>query len=383
MTNHRRSRRRLKPRIRRRSKPGAVPGTLTIPHDAPATTIRLMAYGRGQFVEREVRDPHELTQLLGNWPVIWVDVVGLGSEETLRTLAQIFHIHPLALEDIVHVHQRAKVDPFEQHLFGALRIPDPSGEQLTEQFSFVLGKNYLVTFQERPGDCFDLVRAGIRSESGPLRHGTMPDALAYRLIDAAIDAYFPEVEHIGDRLDELDDHAIGSDGHAAFGRLHAVKRELLMLRRAVWPLRDALNELRRESTPFVTDETRVYLRDCYDHTVQLIDLLESYRDIAGDVRDFFLSSISNRMNEVMKTLTVISTIFLPISFIAGMYGMNFDVMPELRWRYGYAFALGMMAGVVALMLWFFYRRGWLSGDLSREDERHTERETARPDATER
>lgn len=380
MSNHRRNKRRLKPRIRRRSQPGALPGTLTIPHDAPATTIRIMAYGRGQVVEQEISSPQELTEFIGKWPVVWVDVVGLGSEDTLRALAHIFRIHPLALEDIAHVHQRAKVDTFEQHLFCALRIPDPTNDQLTEQFSFVLGKNYLVTFQERPGDCFDLVRGGIRSEQSSLRHGTTPDILAYRLIDAAIDAYFPEVERIGDRLDELDDHAIGADGHAAFGQLHVVKRELLMLRRAVWPLRDALNELRRESTPFITDETRVYLRDCHDHAVQLIDLLESYRDIAGDVRDFFLSSISNRMNEIMKTLTVISTIFLPITFIAGVYGMNFDVMPELRWRYGYAFALGMMATVVAAMLWFFHRRGWLSGDAGRGDQAPAHGEEAKTGA---
>jgi magnesium transporter len=362
MGNHRRKRRRLKPQPHHHTEPGTRPGTLTIPANAHATVVRVMAYSHGQMIEREVSNPQELQELVNNWPVVWVDVIGLGSESTLRGIAQIFQIHPLALEDIVHVHQRTKVDPFDQNLFCVLRIPDHSNEQLTEQFSLVLGKNYLVTFQERPGDCFDMIRAGIRTDHSSMRQGVRPDFLAYRLIDASIDAYFPVVEKVGDRLDDLDDLSVGTNGQSAFRSLQAVKRELLMLRRAVWPLRDALNELRRESTPFVTNETRVYLRDCYDHTVQLIDLLESYRDISGDVRDYYLSSISNRMNEVIRTLTVISTIFLPITFIAGVYGMNFDYMPELHWVYGYEFALVMMVVVALGLLWFFKRRGWLQRD---------------------
>jgi magnesium transporter len=365
MGKNRRKRRRLKLQPHLHTEPGTMPGTLNIPRGAHPTTVRVMAYNQGQVMEREVRNPGELQDLVDRWPVVWVDVIGLGSESTLRALAQIFSIHPLALEDIVHVHQRTKVDPYDHNLFCVIRIPDHSNEQLTEQFSLVLGKSYLVTFQERPGDCFDLVRAGIRHDQSSMRQGVRPDFLAYRLIDAAIDEYFPVVEGVGDRLDDLDDRALGKDSQAAFKGLQSVKRELLMLRRAVWPLRDALNELRRETTPFITNETRVYLRDCYDHTVQLIDLLESYRDISGDVRDYYLSSISNRMNEVMKTLTVISTIFLPITFIAGVYGMNFDFMPELHWRYGYEISLGIMAVVAVGMLWFFKRRGWLQRDPTR------------------
>jgi magnesium transporter len=314
---------------------------------------------------------------------VWVDIVGLGSGTTLRAVADIFHFHPLALEDIVHVHQRAKVDPYDENVLCVLRIPDPTNEQLTEQFSLVVGKNYLITFQERPGDCFDLIRAGIRHEQSVMRLGIKPDFLAYRLIDAAIDAYFPVLEGIGDHLDRLDDQVSAAESHAGFAELHSVKRELLMLRRAIWPIRDAINELRRDTTPFIGNETRVYFRDCYDHTVQLIDLLESYRDIAGDVRDFYLSAISNRMNEIMKTLTVIATIFLPLGFIAGVYGMNFNTkvsrwnMPELNWRYGYPYSLALMAAVAAGMLMFFRHRGWLRGDPSR-DERHRHDGTASP-----
>ncbi len=363
----------LKPRIRRRSAPGAKPGTVTIGPDARPTTIRVMAYDKDRIVEQEIQDPNELHALLGKWPVVWVDVIGLGTETTLRDLARIFHFHPLALEDVAHVHQRAKVDAYEENLYCVLRIPDPSNEQITEQFSLFLGRNYVVTFQERLGDNFDLVRAGLRHEQTLTRQGVRPDYLAYRLIDASIDAYFPVLEALGDRLDALDERTAAGEGQSAFAELHGVKRELLMLRRAIWPLRDAISELRSEVSPFITDTTRVYLRDCYDHSVQLIDLLESYRDIAGDVRDFYLSSISNRMNEIMKTLTVISTIFLPLSFIASIYGMNFNTdksrwnMPELNWRYGYLFALGLMLAVAMGMLLHFKRRGWLRGDPSREE----------------
>jgi magnesium transporter len=382
MGNHRRSLRRLKPRVRRRTEPGTKPGTLTIPADARPTTIRVMAYDKDRVVEREVQHPHELRELVNQWPVVWVDIAGLANGGTLRAVADVFHIHPLALEDIVHVHQRAKVDTYDANLFCVLRIPDCTNEQLTEQFSLVLGKNYLITFQERPGDCFDLIRTGIRHEQSIMRLEIRPDFLAYRLIDAAIDSYFPVLERTGDHLDRLDDQVSAAESHAAFAELHTVKRELLMLRRAIWPIRDAINELRRDTTPFITNETRVYLRDCYDHTVQLIDLLESYRDIAGDVRDFYLSAVSNRMNEIMKMLTVIATIFLPLSFIAGVYGMNFRPeaspwnMPELNWRYGYPFALALMAAVAAGMLLFFKRRGWLRGDPSRI-EAQTDKESER------
>lgn len=360
----------IKPRIRRRSAVGAKPGTITIQPGAQPTTIRVMAYDHDRVVEQKIDNPKQLNDFLGKWPVLWVDVVGLGSEETLRTISQIFRIHPLALEDIVHAHQRAKVDPYDDNLFVVMRIPDHSHEQICEQFSLILGKNYVVTFQERPGDCFDLVRAGLRVRESAARQGVAPDYLAYRLIDASIDAYFPVLENIGDQLDELDDPAAIEKTNEAFAALHIVRRELLMLRRAIWPLRDAISELRSEMTPHITDPTRVYLRDCYDHAVQLIDVLESYRDIAGDVRDYYLSAISNRMNEIMKTLTLIATIFLPITFLAGVWGMNFNPersplnMPELNWWYGYPMALGSMALVSTAMIWYFQRRGWLKGMIT-------------------
>lgn len=370
--SNRKKLRRARIRIRRSLAPGTKPGTVVIPEGAHSTTIRIMAYDKDQVIEQQIESPDQLKEFAGKWPVLWVDVVGLGSEETLRGIAEIFHIHPLALEDIVHAHQRAKIDPYQENLYIVMRIPDASHEQLCEQFSLFLGKDYVVSFQERPGDSFDLVRAGLRLRDSAARQGVRPDYLAYRLIDAAIDAYFPILEKMGDNLDTLDDPTAIEHTHTAFKELHVVRRELLILRRAVWPLRDMLSELRSDITPFICDSTRVYLRDCYDHAVQLIDLLESYRDIAGDVRDYYLSTISNRMNEIMKTLTIISTIFLPLTFIAGVYGMNFNTqvspwnMPELNWRFGYFFSLGLMILMTLAMLWYFQWKGWLHGTFTEE-----------------
>jgi magnesium transporter len=379
MSKRTKSLRKLKPRIRRRTKPGTRPGTVVVLPDARPTSIRVIAYDKDRVVEEPVETPAELQAFLNKWPVVWIDVIGLGTEETLRGLANVFHMHPLALEDVVHVYQRAKVESYDEHVYVVLRIPDTSNEQCTEQFSMFLGKNYVLTFQERPGDNFDLVRSGLRHVQSTTRQAVRPDYLAYRLIDASIDAYFPVFEAIGDHLDQLDDPDDYKNTNKAFAELHGVRRELLMLRRAVWPLRDAITELRSELTPMITDTTRLYLRDCHDHAVQLIDLLESYRDIAGDVRDYYLSTISNRMNQVMKTLTVISTIFLPLSFIASIYGMNFNTevsrwnMPELNWRYGYPFALALMLIVAVAMLLNFKWRGWLEGDPTFDDKRRESR----------
>lgn len=364
-----RHRRKRQPRIHRRAAPGTKPGTLNISPDALASTIDVIAYNQGRIVERHNISAKELAKIVAEWSVTWVNVVGLGSEDALLAIAETFQIHPLAMEDVVNVHQRAKVDPFDANVYCVFRMPDPHRDQLTEQLSLFLGKNFVVTFQEGPGDCFDLVRSRLRQEHSIMRQETKADYLAYRLIDAVVDAYFPILENIGDRLDDLDERTTVGDGQSAFSQLHGVKRELLMLRRSLWPLRDAVSELRAEETTFVGEQTRMFLRDCYDHTVQLIDLLEAYRDICGDLRDFYLSSISNRMNEVMKTLTIIATIFIPLSFIAGLYGMNFDTsspwnMPELGWRWGYPMALGIMAAVAGGMLVFFKRRGWLGKDTT-------------------
>jgi magnesium transporter len=244
-----------------------------------------------------------------------------------------------------------------------------TGERLwTEQFSLFLGKGFVLTFQEgRPGDCFDPVREQIRKGVGRLREAG-PDHLAYALLDAVIDAYFPVLEAYGESLEDLEEDLLWDPRRQSVIQIHAIKRDLLTLRRAIWPLRDVIGLLLREEPAFILPETHPYLRDCYDHIVQIIDLVETYRELTSSMMDVYLSSVSNRMNEIMKVLTVISTIFIPLSFIAGVYGMNFNPqasplnMPELNWAWGYPLCLGLMGCVAGALVVYFWRRGWLSGD---------------------
>lgn len=368
-----RKRRKLRAQIHRRSAPGTTPGTINVAPDALATSIDVIAYDKERCVEKSRVSVKELEEFVSRWAVVWVNVVGLGSLETLTGIAKVFKIHPLAMEDVVNVHQRAKADQFENNVYCVVRMPDSCHDQLTEQLSIVLGKNYVVTFQERPNDCFDLVRNRIRHDQSIVREESTADYLAYRLIDAVVDAYFPIMENLGDRLDDLDDRTTAGGGQGAFADLHLAKRELLLLRRAIWPLRDAIRELQVEDTPFISNRIRLFMRDCHDHAIQLIDLVEAYRDIASDIRDFHLSSVSLRMNEIMKTLTIIATIFIPLSFIASLYGMNFDTnvspwnMPELEWRFGYPFALALMLATTGIMLSYFKRHGWIWRGKPKED----------------
>lgn len=336
--------------------------------DAQRTTVNIFAYNRERVLEKQNVAPDEVKPLLAAWPVVWVNVIGLGSEDVLRKLATLFQIHPLVMEDVVNAHQRAKADQYDENVYCVLRMPDAESDEITAQLSLVLGKNYVVTFQERAGDCFELVRSRLRHELSELRNELQADYLFYRLIDAVVDAYFPLLERVGDRLDLLDDQAASGPAQAKFHELHQIRRELLMLRRAIWPLRDAIRELQIEPTPYITNDTRLFLRDCHDHAIQLLDLLEAYRDICGDIRDFHMAAVSNRMNEVMKILTVITTIFMPLTFIAGIYGMNFHNspwnMPELTMRYSYPVVLAVMAVLATIMFWSFKSRGWLDQDPS-------------------
>jgi magnesium transporter len=362
----RKSRRRR--RRSRRAPPGASPGLLFVDPEAPRPTMAVLSYGPGELEECPSAQPADLAALLGRRAVTWVDVDGLGDAGLVRDLGECFGLHRLALADVVHTHQRAKVERYEQHLFIVLRMLKP-GERLdTEQLSIFLGRDFVLTFQEGiPGDCLEPVRERIRRGVGRIR-GAGPDYLTYALLDAVIDGYFPLLEAHGERLEALEDEVIHRPDGDCIARIHDIKRDLLTLRRAVWPLRDALGVLLRETPDVIAPETRPYLRDCYDHCVQIIDLVETYRELGSGLMDVYLSSLSNRMNEVMKVLTIIATIFIPLSFIAGVYGMNFSPqasplnMPELDWYWGYPFALALM-GVVALgLLCYFWRKGWLGGN---------------------
>lgn len=365
-----RSRRVGRYRIRRRTAPGTPPGTIIPEPTAPTPTITVTRYTAEICEEQVIHDLRILPKILEKGGTIWCDVDGLGDPTVITQLAQIFDLHALAMEDVVNTHQRAKVEEYGGVLFIVMRFPHivvESGVIESEQISLFLGNNFLLTFQPYPGDAFLPVRKRLHDSSSVLRHSG-PDYLAYSLIDLTIDNYFPVLDRLAERLEALDDQITTSDPRKVLGSIHDLRRELLYLRRTLWPHRDALQSLSRNHSGFLTEPTRVHLRDCWDHVMALVDLTETYRELCADLRDFCMSAISNRMNEVMKWLTLIATVFIPLSFIAGVYGMNFDPevspwnMPELRWYFGYPFSLALMLVVAGTMIWSFYRRGWIGHD---------------------
>jgi magnesium transporter len=351
---------------RARSSLGAPAGSITPAPDAPPPVLDVFAYDGERSQERRGATLDDVRELRARHRVTWVNVTGLGDAALIEKLGEIFGLHRLALEDAVHTHQRPKVDEFADHLFVVFRAPEPrasdAGEE-PEQISMFLGRDYLVTFQERVGDCLDPLRERLRRERSKLR-SLGPDALAHAVLDTAIDAYFPEVEGLGDRIERIEERVMRRPTPAMAAQIYGVKHALMHIRRAVWPLRDVVNALVRDQSSLISPDTRVYLRDCYDHTVQLMDLVEMHREVASGLMELYLSNVSNRMNQIMKVLTVMSTLFMPLTFIVGVYGMNFDTsspwnMPELKWRYGYVMVVGLMAAVVMGMIWYFARKGWL------------------------
>jgi magnesium transporter len=325
-----------------------------------------MAYGPDGVFEQEVSDLGILPDLRRRWPVTWLNVEGVGDVQAIRRIGEIFGLHLLALEDAVNVHERAKVEQYENHLFIVARMFEIHGGVETDQLGLFLGKNFVVTFQETPGDCFDPVRDRIRSARGKVRE-LGADYLAYALLDAVIDAYFPIIEAIGERIEALEDEVLARPHAGTVSQINEMRRELLALRRAIWPLREAIGTCLREPSSWISEDTRVFLRDCYDHTFQVIDLVETYREVGAGLMEIYLSSVGNRTNEVMKVLTIIATIFIPLTFIAGVYGMNFKTerspwnMPELEWYWGYPACLALMAAVSCTLLFYFWRKGWLGG----------------------
>lgn len=360
-----RHRRRLhRARFHRRTPPGAQPGMVVVDPAASKPVVHVMAYGPAGLVEQPIEDLKELPPLVAKHSVVWVNVDGLGDAALLQKLGETFSLHRLALEDAVNLHQRAKVDNYGEHLFVVARMVKPDEHFHTEQVSLFLGKNFVLTLTEDPGDCFDAVRGRLRAAAGSIRRGG-PDYLAYAILDAIVDQYFPALEKLGDRLDALEDRVFNPHGYTTIAQIHETKHELLSARRAIWPHREAINYLCHDHSGLVGSETQVYLRDCNDHVVQLVELLEMYRELAADLRDAYLSNLSNRMNEVMRVLTVISTIFIPLTFITSIYGMNFNTkasrwnMPELEWPFGYALVWASIVSVSVAMLAFFWKRGWL------------------------
>jgi magnesium transporter len=358
--------------INRRSKPGAAPGTLIAPPNASPPIIDVLGYTGDSLVEREDISVDALKKFSARPRVTWVNVTGLGDTGRIEEIADIFGLHDLALEDVLNLHQRPKLEEYEDHLFIMVRMATRPGSTETEQVAIFLGANFVLTIQEKSGDCFDPVRARARNANSRLR-ARGADYLAYALIDAVIDGYFPVLEHLGEELERLEDKIVGDGGSGTIRTLHDMKRQFLSLRRAIWPYRELLSALSREDYGLIRKETRPYFRDCYDHVVQLMDLLETYREIASGLVDVYLSASSARLGEITTVLTVIATIFIPLSFIASVYGMNFDRgspwnMPELGWRFGYVFALALMAASAAAMVAYFWVNGWLGGGEKSADE---------------
>jgi len=339
-------------------RPGTAPGTLAAPGERTPSRITVLRYGSADLAEIEAKTVEEAIAALDQPGVTWINIDGLGEPEIMARLAERLHFHPLAVEDVFNVPQRPKVEAFGDHYLIVLRMLRLVPEIDEEQVSIFFGASYVVTVQERPGgDVFEGVRNRIRGSRGRLR-ATGPDYLAYALIDSVVDGYFPVLESLGERLDRLEDECVSANGTLLVPHIQALRRDFLTVRRAIWPTREALVSLQRDESHLVTPETRVFLRDCYDHAVEGIDIVETDRETAASVMEIYLSSQNQRLNEVMKVLTVIATLFIPLTFIASIYGMNFEYMPELKWRWGYPAALGLMALVASGLIYSFKRRGW-------------------------
>lgn len=336
------------------------PGTLHAPTGAVCPqTIHVFRYTSELCEEREFASVAEALAWGRDKEVLWLNINGLGNVDYLHELNHELGFHPLALEDVLHTTQRPKVDTYAGHLYIVTRMFRYQDHRLErEQLSLFLAGSVLVTVQEREGDCLDSVRHRLREGAGQVR-SRPADYLLYSLLDAVVDSYFPLLEEAGEEIERLQEKVLVETSRQTLGRIHDMRRDLLELRRGIWPLRDALGTMLRDEGAGISPQTQVYLRDCHDHAMRALDMTETYRELAASLMDIYLSCASNRMNEVMKVLTIISTIFIPLTFIAGVYGMNFEHMPELHWRWSYAGVWGLMILSTLAMIAFFRRKGWL------------------------
>jgi len=313
-----------------------------------------------QFEERQASTFSEEFKFQNIPGVTWIDIDGVHQSDLLDSVGKHANLHPLVMEDIHNTYQRPKVEDYEDYLYIVLKMiswNEETKEVQAEQVSLILGKNYVISFKEDPGDIFDPVRLRLREGKGRIRK-MGADYLAYALLDQVVDNYFLVLENLGEQIEDLEEELITNPDASTLQTIHHLKRELIYLRKSVWPLREAISSLERGESPLFQPETLVYLRDVYDHTIQVIDTIETFRDMVSGMLDIYLSSVSNRMNEVMKVLTIIATIFIPLTFIAGVYGMNFVNMPELQWRWGYFLIWGVMVAVAVGMVIYFKKRGW-------------------------
>jgi len=353
---------------RRYTQPGAPPGALVLPEERIKPSIRVMSYSVDRLDEQTIEDVTELPGFLRDGYVTWVDVQGLGDEPTLRALAEMFSLHQLTLADIVNVGARPRAEEFDRYLFMITRMVllDAQGDMSWEQVSILIGDRWALTFQERPGDCLDALRVRVRRGRPQLREAG-PDYLGMMALDAIIDGYFPVLERFGERLETSEEDILERADPEALATIFRTKRDLATFRRAIWPQREFLSAFTRERPAIIAESTTPFVRDTQEHAIHVADVTDSYRDVAQSLVDLHISMTANRTNEVMRVLTVIATIFIPLTFLAGIYGMNFDPeasrfnMPELGWRYGYLAFWAVALIVAGVMLVVARRQGWLGG----------------------
>ncbi|MFC2161176.1 magnesium/cobalt transporter CorA [Acidobacteriota bacterium] len=353
----------LKHREKRLRNIGLPPGTPVYIGDRIGEEVRItiLDYDESQFQEIGIKDVEESFPFKEKSTVTWINIDGIHNIDYIEKIGRHFGVHSLVQEDIVHTEQRPKMEEFEDHIFVVLKMisyNEANKKTVSEQVSLILGPKYVISFQEKEGDIFNSIRERIRNGKGRIRK-MGPDYLANSLLDTIVDHYFVVLEKFGERVEELESELLSNPHPEDLQEIHRLKREMIFLRKSVWPLREVLSNLARLESSLVEDSTKIYLRDVYDHTIQIIDIVETYRDMLSGMHDTYLSSISNRMNDIMKVLTIIATIFIPLTFIAGIYGMNFQFMPELSWKGGYFFVWGIMAAVAIGMIVFFKRRKWL------------------------
>lgn len=349
-------------------KTGLPPGTAIYVGEKKIDKVRMSVvdYDRESYETFFPEDIKECEQFKQKPTITWINIDGLHEALKIEAFGKCFGLHSLTIEDILHTTQRPKIDVYDDYVFLVIKMPRlniETNQIEMEQVSFVLGNNYLLTFQELEGDTFDAVRSRVKNNKGRIRKMGV-DYLAYALIDSVVDHYFAILEQVGEQIEVLEEELVDSPSPETLQKIHVLKREMILLRKSVWPLREVINGLQREELPQITESINFFLKDLYDHTIQVIDTVETFRDIISGMVDIYLSSVSNRMNEVMKVLTIYAAIFIPLTFIAGIYGMNFNPekspfnMPELNWAYGYPFALGLMLVLGLSMLVFFKKKNW-------------------------
>jgi magnesium transporter len=349
--------------IRKRAKKtGLPPGSLVYTGEKvdEKISITIIEYDEQHFQEREITDFGECLLIKGKPGVTWIKVAGIHAVENLEKLGACFNLHPLVLEDILNTDQRPKIEDFDDYIFIVLRIIsyDEKNEVSSEQISLILGSNFVISLQESNAAVFAPVLERLRTSKGRIRKSG-PDYLVYTLMDLIVDNYFETLEKFGEALEYLEEEVVKRPTPDTLQDIHHFKYDMVMLRKSVWPLREVIGRLERGESDLIQEATGIYFKDVYDHTIVAIDNIETYRDILSGMLDIYLSSISNRLNEVMKVLTVIATIFMPLTFLAGVWGMNFKHMPELNWTWGYPASLGLMLVISLVMIYYFHRKKWL------------------------